>query len=324
MMKTVRLPGSDRMTTQLGFGCAFQPKTTEVQAHRVLQAAYDAGIRHFDVAPFYLDGRAEGYVGTFLEGRDDVTVTSKYGLRPPSARPLHIRAARTVLGPAVRALRARRPSPSGAPPRGPRTAKASYRPGEARESLTRSLGLLRRDKLDLYLMHEPDAADLGRAGLLEFLETEAAAGHIGAFGVGGHVLLLSEAYTGHREFFGVAQFNHDALTNGPRFRDAFEIHYWVLTQDFRGLVRHLIAHPEAAQRLSDSIGLDVGDPRVLSRLMLKAALLDNPNGLVLIASTDPERIRQNAEVAADDSLAAPAARLIEAGASRVGGFELAA
>ena len=49
----------------------------------MLEAAFDAGIRHFDVAPMYGFGQAEGCLGEFLgRHRADVTVTTKYGIPP--------------------------------------------------------------------------------------------------------------------------------------------------------------------------------------------------------------------------------------------------
>ena len=53
----------------------------EVRAHRVLDAAYDGGVRYFDAARSY--GRAEPFLGSWLAARDlaadDVTVGSKWG-----------------------------------------------------------------------------------------------------------------------------------------------------------------------------------------------------------------------------------------------------
>jgi aryl-alcohol dehydrogenase-like predicted oxidoreductase len=53
----------------------------EARAHRVLDAAWDAGIRYFDAARSY--GRAEDFLGTWLQSRsiapDEVTVGSKWG-----------------------------------------------------------------------------------------------------------------------------------------------------------------------------------------------------------------------------------------------------
>src|SRR5262249_12218435 len=57
------------------------PETLEREAHAVLDAAYDGGIRYFDAARSY--GRAEKFLASWLEQRgrapDDVTVGSKWG-----------------------------------------------------------------------------------------------------------------------------------------------------------------------------------------------------------------------------------------------------
>jgi aryl-alcohol dehydrogenase-like predicted oxidoreductase len=49
------------------------------QAHAVLDAAYEGGVRAFDAARSY--GRAEEFLGQWLESRrpEDVTVSSKWG-----------------------------------------------------------------------------------------------------------------------------------------------------------------------------------------------------------------------------------------------------
>lgn len=53
---------------------------------RLLDAAYDAGIRHFDVAPLYGQGEAAALFGEFPRGRrDKVTVTTKFGISHPLA-----------------------------------------------------------------------------------------------------------------------------------------------------------------------------------------------------------------------------------------------
>jgi aryl-alcohol dehydrogenase-like predicted oxidoreductase len=57
------------------------PATLQREAHAVLDAAYDGGIRYFDAARSY--GRAEEFLASWLEQRgltpDDVTVGSKWG-----------------------------------------------------------------------------------------------------------------------------------------------------------------------------------------------------------------------------------------------------
>ncbi|WP_433293821.1 aldo/keto reductase [Actinoplanes sp. CA-030573] len=47
------------------------------RAHEILDAAYTAGVRYFDVARSY--GRAEEFLAGWLDGHDDVVVGSKWG-----------------------------------------------------------------------------------------------------------------------------------------------------------------------------------------------------------------------------------------------------
>ena len=54
-----------RPTTRLAFGCAFPPSVSWRRAAILLDAAFGAGIRHFDVAPCYAEGAAERYLGDF-------------------------------------------------------------------------------------------------------------------------------------------------------------------------------------------------------------------------------------------------------------------
>ena len=71
----------------LGFGGAnlgnlFTAMTDE-QAHAVLEAAWECGIRYFDTAPHYGLGLAERRLGAFLAGkpRDEFVVSTKVGRR---------------------------------------------------------------------------------------------------------------------------------------------------------------------------------------------------------------------------------------------------
>src|SRR4051812_7191906 len=71
-------------TSALGLGCAglfSLPRRADRRA--VLDAAYDLGVRHFDVAPMYGLGAAEPELGGFVGGRrDEVTVATKFGIEP--------------------------------------------------------------------------------------------------------------------------------------------------------------------------------------------------------------------------------------------------
>ncbi|MEB3200190.1 MAG: aldo/keto reductase [Synechococcaceae cyanobacterium] len=75
------------MPSRLGFGTAgiMGAALTGAGRLRLLETAWEAGIRHFDTAPLYGQGEAELLLGRFLRRRrDTVSLTSKFGLLPAS------------------------------------------------------------------------------------------------------------------------------------------------------------------------------------------------------------------------------------------------
>jgi D-threo-aldose 1-dehydrogenase len=71
--------------TEFGFGCAplgdLFEAISEEQAQETLQAAWDAGVRYFDTAPYYGYGKSEHRLGHFLrqQPRQDFRVSTKVG-----------------------------------------------------------------------------------------------------------------------------------------------------------------------------------------------------------------------------------------------------
>ena len=83
-MRDIHVPRDKIYIPVLGFGCSSLTSVGRKQALRLLEGAFDAGIRHFDVARYYGYGEAEGILGTFLKSRrSQVTVTTKFGIEPP-------------------------------------------------------------------------------------------------------------------------------------------------------------------------------------------------------------------------------------------------
>lgn len=79
------LAGAGALPTRLGLGGAgiaglYEP-TSEAQARDTLQAAWDAGVRYFDTAPFYGHGLSEHRLGAFLRGqpREEFVLSTKVG-----------------------------------------------------------------------------------------------------------------------------------------------------------------------------------------------------------------------------------------------------
>ena len=155
----------------------------ERESRRLIDAAYDAGIRHFDVARSYGYGAVEGLLGKTLGSRRaNVTITTKFGLPVPKSQAL-LRPLRT-LGAADWS--------SGYPGCGARSksvlsaigSTVEFNPQEASRSLKASLKELRTSYIDLFLLHEVRADLLSDNRLLDFLQQSVHEGTIRAHGVG--------------------------------------------------------------------------------------------------------------------------------------------
>jgi len=303
-----------RRTTRLGFGCAFPSSVTNHDAARYLDAAFDAGIRHFDVAPAYAEGAAEGYLGDFLKRRTGgITVTTKYGILPPAMRPFHVRVARTVLSPVLLILRRVPAIASGLSTSASAmniSSRAAFCAGQAKISLERSLQELQLEMVDVFLMHEPNVADLGD-DLLTFLTDCVASKRIGVFGVGGDASRAPDLYRKRGPFCDVMQFDWTVFSPEFDFPGSFRIHYWVFSRRLRDLHQALVDRPDICRRWSAETDLNLAEVRTLADVMLKGVLTRHRDSIVLFTSSKPENIIRNVGVAEDTRLEKHALRFCE-------------
>jgi len=311
-VQQIRLAASGRETTQLGYGCSsIMGALNRRQSLRILESAYDAGIRHFDVAPMYGYGEAESCLGELRARHDDITITTKYGIAPPKRGGM-LRAARRVVGPVVQripALKRRLVRTAGAI--AAPAEKSPFSADEAGVSLENSLRLLRTDFIDVWLLHEADASVLTDDSLLTFLHEAVAQKKIGSFGVGSDSAKLPALLRERPAYCQVVQHDWCVLdlleSQGP----AFHIHHRALTDRLHTLHANLVADRERCLRWSEATGRDLARREQLAALMLKAALVLYPNTVLLVSSKNPAHIRENVRVAEDASLEAPARRLYD-------------
>jgi aryl-alcohol dehydrogenase-like predicted oxidoreductase len=177
-MRQVVLPGTDLRVSRFSFGTAslFNAGSAAGRA-RLLAAAWDSGFTHFDTAPYYGFGVAERDLGLFLATRPDATVTTKVGLHPPGGadQPASHVFLRKAAGKLVPSLS--RPL-------------VDWSVARARESLSGSLRRLRRERVDLFLLHEPDRHLLDADEWLRWLESER--DRVAWFGIApGHARLMA-------------------------------------------------------------------------------------------------------------------------------------
>ena len=122
---------------------------------RLVETAYDAGIRWFDTAPLYGGGAAEDALGLALRGKGDVTIVTKVGIMPPGLVGTGLR--RAAVG-------------------------GRFAPVDIRRQLERSLRRLGRDSVDVVLLHEVDARSAPTG--LETLDLLREAGVLRLTGIG--------------------------------------------------------------------------------------------------------------------------------------------
>jgi D-threo-aldose 1-dehydrogenase len=316
MMEQIALGDTGHTTTRLGFGCSSLMGAMGRRASlTILEAAYDAGIRHFDVAPMYGYGEAESCLGEFLQRhRNHVTVTTKYGI-PPGKKSSLISVARRVAAPIIKALPSLKHRLAQAANAATRPSeKATFTPQEAKASLEHSLAALRTDHIDIWLLHEASAADLHDEALLSMLEQERKRGTIGSFGIGSSADKIPSLLAERPSYCRTLQYEWsilDAKVEAAHTAPAspFRIHHRALTDNFRSLHRTLTENKELCKRWSASTNTDLRNPKDLARLMLKAALLMNPASIILFSSKNSHHIEANAKLAGDRTLDAPAAAL---------------
>jgi aryl-alcohol dehydrogenase-like predicted oxidoreductase len=160
-MHQINLPGTDIRVSRFSFGTAglFNASLSARERGRLLSAAYDAGFTHFDTAPYYAFGIAERDLRPFLASRPNATVTTKVGLYSPGgeAQPAPLVFLRKAAGRAWPALS--RPT-------------IDWSVARARAQLSASLRRLGRERIEFYLLHEPDLPLIATDEWLRWLEDE--------------------------------------------------------------------------------------------------------------------------------------------------------
>jgi aryl-alcohol dehydrogenase-like predicted oxidoreductase len=177
------LGGSGLPSSVLGMGCSrlgsLLTAGGERGAERALEAALGQGIAFFDTADVYAQGDSERLLGRVLGATDTVTIATKAGYLLPAPRwalrlakpPLRLAA--RLRGAVGRSLAARR-----------RQGFAqNFAPEHLRRALRGSLKRLGRERIDLFMLHNPPPESAEVEALWRFVEDAKRAGELRCFGV---------------------------------------------------------------------------------------------------------------------------------------------
>lgn len=285
---------------RLGFGCGnLGGEIGRRDSQALLEAAFEAGIRHFDVAPSYGGGMAEAVVGEVLGAvRSQVTLVSKAGIpHPRGAGAVH--AIRQVLKPLKRLF------PGIWQRAGTRVRRAAAPAGHfhvdgVAATLEESLRRLRTDHLDALLLHEarPGHVSQDLATLLQDLRGQGRIRNLGiASGVEPTRALLGE----HPGLFDWVQTDHFWGAFCPDLRSGLHL----VTHRVLRTGLELVQQPAFKAHLLHTGGAELldamADPQAVPDLLLRAAVAQaGESGIVLFSTSRPERVRKIVEAIRHD------------------------
>jgi D-threo-aldose 1-dehydrogenase len=271
-MKQVIIPGTDLSVSRFSFGTAslFGVGSAKQRAH-LLAAAYDCGFTHFDTAPYYGFGTAERDLGPLLKSHPNATVATKVGLYAPGGE------SQPALSVFIRKA-------------GGRVLPVLSRPiidwnvARAHDALTASLRRLGRERVDLYLLHEPALELLNSDEWLGWLESEH--DRVARFGIAVNPLRV-------RQFLRAAS----PLAQVIQTADSVKSREADIIQEYHRQLQITYGYVRAAK----------SEGNVDALTILAEALKRNASGSIIVSTRQLKRLRNFADVsnAADSKFPEP-------------------
>lgn len=236
------------------------------EVFRLLDAALELGIQHFDTARLYGGGFSEKLLGEFLRAsQPDVQVTAKVGLGP-----LHTSRVPTRLALPLNYVRKRLRGGAPLPPDpvlGEIAAAAPLDSDYVRRALDETFRVLGLERIDVLLLHENLPTNL-EPSTLEMLHALQAEGRVGQLGSGTDAHLLDRDYVSVPGF-SVLQYAGPVGNTETTLRERFPNHQHYQHGFFAGRAP--------------------SNPAVVLRRAIRA----NPGGKILFSTRSVDRLRQN-------------------------------
>lgn len=266
---------------QVGFGCvALSTFTTLSAALRILETAYDCGIRHFDTAPVYGNGFSEKVLSVFLKGkRDTVTLATKTGLfiKDDSGLPAWAALPLNAVSKKIRGKAQRSPI-SFNPPE-----ILQHRPigkAEVQASIAGSRSRLGTDRLDYLLLHEALPSFLSDEAL-GYLLSLRSRGEVGKLGIAASALNIAALRADEISDWDVLQYENALQYNSDALVDVFEGKEHI----YHSIFKTLLLIKKEKINFAEAPGI-----------LLARSYHHNPNGRLLFSTTNADNLRNNLRV----------------------------
>jgi aryl-alcohol dehydrogenase-like predicted oxidoreductase len=252
---------------------------------KLVEAAIELGIRHFDVAPPYGLGLAEKVLGEVLSSRwDSFTIATKVGIGRPG-RPHALAIARKIMRPLAKVMpRLRRMMRLAVHSTNARR-RFRFTAAEVQLSFTDSRRFLRTDCVDILMLHEPRPEDV-TPELIHMFERLVTQGEVKLVGSG-----TGDTFEKLVKFGKVSQYRWDPMTQVTRRSDEQHIQHGALRYGLAALPSAMKARPKQTQELSALLGCDLTDPANLPAMLATMALATDQRSILLVSSNDISRLR---------------------------------
>jgi aryl-alcohol dehydrogenase-like predicted oxidoreductase len=186
-MQTIEIKSIQKVTSRIGLGCGrLFGRHDFKNSALIVEEALKLGIRYFDLAPSYGMGTAEEVVGQVIGNSKEITIATKVGIPRPSYSN-KFKFLKSTLKPILDSIKPVKKTLQKVLMNNTITPIERndflFTRDAVEKSLLESLKLLRRESVDVYLLHEPRAHQLN-GDLLEIFKNLKQKKLISTFGVG--------------------------------------------------------------------------------------------------------------------------------------------
>lgn len=182
-LPVIHCPPLNRSIPSLGLGCAsLMSRIGKRESQKLLEAAFEAGIRFYDTSDFYGQGDSEALLGKmFHTQRNQVVITSKAGMAY-SKNISWLKYLKAIARPLVRRFKALKQTAASFVS-APVSSTHLFYPEYITNALEASLKRLQTDYLDVYLLHNPPVEVIRQGDMFVLLQKLKQQGKIKTFGV---------------------------------------------------------------------------------------------------------------------------------------------